>query len=128
MPTSNGGPGIGSVFQVTAENAIIKDVQFVVEPLVNFTQKLLFHAIKISYLNDPNPVFYVDGSQVNPTNLSSLTDSQGKPRSTVLYFPSLTTGYVLHVSQNPINPPTNNNYSVDNLIMSYSPIASAIDE
>lgn len=127
-PVINGGPAIGTVFQVTAQNAIIKDVQFSVEPLTNFSQKLLFHGVKLNYINDPSPLFFVDGSQVIPTNLSDFVDSQGKPRSSVLYFPALTTGYMLHMTNNPRNPPTVTTYSVDDLIMSYSPLASAIDE
>lgn len=125
-PNLNNGPAIGTVFQVTAQNAIIKDVQFSVEPLINFSQKVLFHGLKVNYINSPSPLFFVDGSQVTPTNLADLTDSQGKPKSAVLYFPALTTGYVLHMANNP--KPTLTTYSVANLIMSYSPLASSIDE
>ena len=91
-------PAIGTVFQVHATGAIIKNVNFPLERLSDYTRKVLFHGVKVGYIGDPNYSFAVDGVALSSTTPSTLVASN-TPRSAVLYFPAMTTGFLAHIKR-----------------------------
>lgn len=89
-------PATGITFQISAQNAVIKDCRFSVEPLAAFTSKQLFHGVKIGYIGTPQFNFYLDGTTITPTTPTTLTSSSNSPSSATLYFPAMKIGFAPH--------------------------------
>jgi len=125
---SGAAPAIGTVFQVHAEGAIIKNVNFPLEALGDYNRKALFHGVKIGYIGSPQYTFTIDGVSVSPMTPSSLTTS-ALPRSAVLYFPALTSGFVAHI-QRTANSTSNgaSTFGVGDNLTSIQFISQPIDE
>lgn len=117
-------PAIGTVFQVHATGAIVKNVNFPLEQLNTYTRKQLFHGVRIGYIGDPNYSFAVDGVALSSTTPSLLT-ATNTPRSAVLYFPAMTTGFVVHIKR---TADTGGTFGVNDNLTSVQFLSQPVDE
>lgn len=116
-------PAVGLVFQVQASGAIVKNVNFPLERPADYSTYQLYHGARISYVGHPEYQFTIDG--VALTSSPNQLIASSTPRSAVLYFPSMTMGFVPHIQR---NADSGQNFVVDHQLLSLQFISQPLDQ